>query len=265
MEEKTAVITGATSGIGASYAEFYAKKGYNLIITGRRIKEITLLTYKLEKKYKINIDINILDFSDKELVDKFINKISNKKIDVLINNAGFGYNSLFNESDILIYEKMIETHITVPTKLTRAVLPNMIKRNQGTIINISSDGIYLLIPKNSVYAGSKAFLKTFTETLSLELANTNINVQVVIPGLTKTSFHQKIGMDTSKQKNKGLMRWMEPNKVVEISMKKLHKNKIICIPGFLNNLIIRIVNILPRKLYYKFIINFAKKNFNKNN
>ena len=261
MERNTAIITGATSGIGAAYAEFYAKKGYNLIITGRRIKEINFLAKELEKKYEVSIDVNILDFSDIKLVNEFINKISEQTIDVLVNNAGFGYNSLFYKSDFLIYEKMIDTHISVPIKLIRAVLPNMIKRNIGTIINISSDGIYLLIPKNGVYAGSKSFLKTFTEALSLELIETNVHVQVVIPGLTKTAFHGKMGMDESNQKSKGIMRWMNPNDVVRFAMEELQKNKIICIPGFMNKLIIKIVNMMPRRMYYRLINNFAKKNF----
>lgn len=265
MGSRIAVITGATSGIGAAYAEYYAKQGYDLVITGRKTKQINALAKKIVDQYKVKVEVNILEFSNYELVDKFIEKISKKKIDVLVNNAGFGYNSSFYESDTLIYKRMVDTHIMMPIKLIGAILPNMIKRNEGTIINISSDGIYLMIPNSSVYAGTKAFLKTFTEILSLELNKKNIHTQVVIPGLTKTEFHRKMGMNESKQKNKGLMRWMEPKDVVRIAMKDLQKNKIISIPGFINKLIIKIVNIMPRKMYYRFISNFAERNFCKQN
>lgn len=261
MNSKKAIITGATCGIGASYAEFFAKEGYDLIITGRRINEISAFAKELENKYDVDIDVNIVDFSDHALVSDFINKISKLSIDVLVNNAGFGYNSSFDKSDILVYQKMIDTQVLVPIKLIHAVLPSMIKRNSGTIINISSDGIYLLIPNNTVYAGSKSFLKTFTEVLSLELIQTDIRTQVVIPGLTKTDFHNKMGKDATKQKNKGLMHWTNPDDVVRIAMKDLQKNKKICIPGFRNKLIIKIVNIMPRRLYFRFINNFARKNF----
>jgi short-subunit dehydrogenase len=263
MERKLALVTGATSGIGAAYARRLAKDGYNLIITGRRAEKIEALARSLTDEYRCNCEVILLDLADRAALDRLITKVAGLPVEFLVNNAGFGYNSLFFESDISQYEKMVAVHVLAPMLITRAVLPGMVTRNSGTIVNVSSDGIYLLIPKNSIYSATKSFLKVFSEALRLELMATNIRVQALIPGLTKTDFHEKMGFAKSRQKNNGLVQWMDPSEVVEASMKVLHKNKLICIPSRKDKLMISFLSGLPRNIYYKLISHFFLNKFQK--
>ncbi len=261
MEGKTAVITGATSGIGAAYAARYAKDGCNLIITGRRKERIETFAEKLENEYKVDVEVVLGELSEDEDVQRLLEKISHRQVDILINNAGFGESSLFQSCELNVMEQMVKLNVLAPIKLIRAVLPSMVERGSGTIINISSESAFLSIPKNSVYSGCKSFLKSFTECLHLDLMNTRIKVQVLCPSFTKTDFHEKMGMDKSRQKNKGLIRWLSPDDVVDISLKALQKDKVVCKTGIHSKLIIWIMGLLPRRMYYKFVYSFSQKNF----
>ncbi|AET68268.1 short-chain dehydrogenase of unknown substrate specificity [Desulfosporosinus orientis DSM 765] len=260
MEGRTAVITGATSGIGAAYALWFAQDGYDLIITGRRRAVIEEFAQKLRKSYGIKVEVVIAELAKPDQVEKLIEKIRHRQVEVLVNNAGFGVNSFYQESDLEIMEQVVEVNVLTPMKLIHALLPGMIRRGRGIIINVSSESAYLSIPKNSVYSGVKAFLLSFTEGLHLDLRNTGVKVQVVCPGFTRTDFHEKMGMKKSKQRNKGLIHWMSPEKVVEISLKDLKKEKVICIPGIHTKLLIFFGKILPKNYYYKFASTFNQKN-----
>ncbi|MCR3758055.1 SDR family NAD(P)-dependent oxidoreductase [Clostridium felsineum] len=263
LSEKTALITGATSGIGEEFAKRFAELGYNLIITGRRENKINSVAEEIRKNFNVNVEVVIAELSDEKDLEKLIIVIENKKIDMLVNNAGFGLNSFYEEEDINKFLDMETVHVKVPMKITYVVLKDMIKRNNGTIINVSSDGAFLLVPKNTVYASTKAFLKTFTEALNIEIKSKgkNIKLQALCPGLTKTDFHEKMGMDKSRQVNKGMIKWNTPKFIVNSSLEALKKDKVVCIPGAKTKFLIGVLNLLPRKSYYKFMINFCKKNF----
>ncbi len=261
MKSKTAVITGATSGIGVAFATRLAEEGRNLIITGRRKEKIEAFAEKLRNEYKIDVEVIIAELSENEDVQRLIEILKCRKVDVLINNAGFGVSSPFQNCDLEVMEQMVKLNVLTPTKLIHAVLPSMIEHSSGTIINVSSESAFLSIPQNSVYSGCKSFLKSFTECLYLDLMNTGVSVQVLCPSFTKTDFHEKMGMDKSRQKNKGLIRWLLPDDVVDISFKALQKNNVVCKTGIYSKLIIWIMGLLPRKWYYKFMYGFSQKRF----
>ncbi len=252
---KTALITGATSGIGAAFAEEFARRGYDLIITGRRKEKINKLADEMSRKYNINVEVIIIELSNKQEVEKLVEKVKNQNIDVLINNAGFGIKSSYYESNFEKWERMLDVHVTCPMKLVHAVLPNMKERGSGTIINVSSLSALLFIPENCIYSATKSFLKVFTETLHLELRGAGIRVQALCPGFTKSDFHEKMGMDKSRQVNKGLMKWQTPQEVVDISLKYLEKDKIICVPGFSTRAMVFLLSLLPRSVYNKIVSN----------
>ncbi len=252
---KTALITGATSGIGAAFAKRLAQDGYNLIVTGRRKEKINALAYELSEAYHVNVEVIIVELSDNAELEALVERTNNLHIDILINNAGFGINRYFCEEDPRIQEEMVRVHILCPMRLIHAVLPNMISRGNGVIINVSSVGAFLSIPKNTIYSGTKAFLRAFTESLHLELMGTGIKVQVLCPGLVRTDFHEKIGIAKAEQENKGLVRWRSPEEIVDISIKGLEKNEVVCIPGWSTRVRIFLLNILPGRIYYGLIRN----------
>ena len=247
---KTALITGATSGIGAAFAKRLAQDGFNLIVTGRRKEKINALAYELSETYHINVEVIIVELSDNVELEALVERISNLHIDILINNAGFGINRYFCEEDPRIQEEMVQVHVICPMKLIHAVLPNMISRDNGVIINVSSVGAFLSIPKNTIYSGTKAFLRAFTESLHLELMGTGVKVQVLCPGLVRTDFHEKIGMAKVEQEISGLVRWRSPEEIVDISIKGLEKNEVVCIPGWSTRIRTFLLSILPRRIYY---------------
>lgn len=264
MDKKYALITGATSGIDAAFAKKYAGFGYNLIITGRRVEKINQLAEEIRNRYCVEVEVIIAELSDENNVKALAEKIKDKEIHVLVNNAGFGYNALFQNGDIEICKNMVNVHVLTPMYLMHELLPGMIMRGCGTIINVSSEGAYIVAPKNAVYTGTKSFLKSFTEALYFDLIGTGVKVQALCPGLTKTDFHEKMGMSKKKQVNKGVIKWMSPDELVDISVNALSKDKVVCIPGMHEKLLIKFLNMMSHSMYKKFICNlFSKKNKDK--
>ncbi|WP_320129884.1 SDR family NAD(P)-dependent oxidoreductase [uncultured Sphaerochaeta sp.] len=262
--DKTALITGGTSGIGAEFAKEYAKKGYNLIITGRRVEVLEKVAQNISDTYRKKVEMIVIELSDKIQLEAFVSTLLVRTdIEVLVNAAGFGVNSLFAEANPDLVEKMIIVHDLVPLRLIRAVLPSILANDTGTIINVASDGAYLLLPRNAVYASSKAFLKTFSETLHLELKDTNLQVQVLCPGLTKTDFHEKMGMTKKRQKNHGMVKWSMPDEIVRASFDALRKHRVICIPKKSIRMLIACTERMPRNLFYAFMSSLGNRMFPK--
>ena len=260
-EKPRALITGATSGIGEAYARRFASQGYDLIITGRRKEKINHLADELAQTCAVDVEVVIAEFSNQGDVDALAQKVRDtENLDILVNNAGFTTKSYFHHEDLEGQQNMVQVHVLAPMKLIYAALPNMIARGRGTIINVSSLGAFTPLPKTATYSGTKAFLAVFTESLRMELAGTNVKVQALCPGFTRTDFHERIGIDKSKQKNVGIIRWMPPEKVVDISLRCLKNNQVICVPGFWNKILLCATHrLLPRSLYYKSISGLAAR------
>lgn len=259
MENKTAIITGATSGIGAAYAKRFAEQGYDLVITGRRKEIIETLAESIRKEYEVSVEVVLAELSEKEGIHKVIEALRGKQVEALVNNAGFGISSHFQNCELDRAEQLANVNVIAPMELIHAVLPEMIKQKSGTIINISSTSVYMIISKNAVYSGSKAFLKSFSEGLYLDLIGTGVKVQTVCPGLTRSDFHEKMGVKSSGNQTKSFARWMSPEEVVDCSLRDLNKNRVICIPGRQTKAITGMLRILPKKTYYKAMYKISQK------
>jgi hypothetical protein len=244
---KTALITGATSGIGAAYAKKLASQGYDLILTGRRREVIQKLADKLAKQFNVNIKVILAELSNDSDIRKVVNAINNaENLEMLINNAGYNGPLIpFAERDLSEQEKMVKVLTTSPMRLTYAVLPEMIKKGQGTIINVSSIAAYLPSKKWAVYAASKAFLKSFTEALYLEVKNQGVKVQVVCPGNTDTDFFRDFSTDGKSTWLNVFKVVMSPEEVVDHSLKDLEKNIVVCIPGEYYKGVLKLFSVLP--------------------
>lgn len=252
MGNKTAFISGATSGIGAAFANYYASKGYDLIITGHPKDEVNLPINRLKKLYNVNIELILIDLSIEDNITSLVGELrNNKRIEVIINNAGYLNKIPFIYNDIDDVDNMINLHIIAPVRIIHALLPNMITKNKGIIINLASLAAYTPFPDYVVYPATKLFNIGFTESLHITLQSTQIKVQVLCPGFVHSNFHNRAGFNLSDYKNKKLMHWMKPEKVVEISIRNLQKkNKVIVIPGFWNKLAKLAHDIMPNRLYY---------------
>ncbi|MEI8054815.1 MAG: SDR family NAD(P)-dependent oxidoreductase [bacterium] len=242
MQRQIALITGATSGIGAAFARNFASKNYDLIITGRRVNKIKALAQELQAKYNINVEVIIIELTNACDLALLIQKVKEQKnLSVLVNNAGFGSRNNFNASDITVWGNMLKVHAEAVMQLTHAALPNMLAKNSGTIINVSSILAFFPYRKHAMYTATKAFINLFTKTIAKELKNTGIRVQALCPGLTATDFHMQMGV------SHGFIKPMQPDVVVAKSLKHLKKNKTVCIPGFLNKLIVMLAVLIRFK------------------
>ena len=189
-----AVITGASSGIGAIYADRLARRGYDLLLVARSQERMADLAKKLASETGSNVEILPADLTDSKDVAKLEQILrEDSRVTVLANNAGLGATATLlssNEADIT---RMIALNVEALTKLTYAVVPSLVKRGAGTIINIAS--IVAIAPErlNGVYGGTKAFVLAFSQSLRNELSNTGIKVQVVLPGATATDFWRTAG------------------------------------------------------------------------
>lgn len=191
MKNKTVLITGATSGIGLSSANIFAKNGARLILAARRINRLKQVSTLLKKKYKTDIKIIQLDVRNNSHVKKEVNKLDRNwnEIDILINNAGLsrGLDKL-HEGSILDWEEMIDTNVKGLLYVSRAVIPLMVKRNKGHIINIGSIAGHEVYPKGNVYCATKHAVDAITKGMRLDLVDTNIRVTTIDPGLVETEF-----------------------------------------------------------------------------
>jgi 3-hydroxy acid dehydrogenase / malonic semialdehyde reductase len=191
MKNKTVFITGASSGIGKACAEIFAKNGANLVLCARRYEILKKYAAELENKYHCHVYAFELDVRDHQAVKEKINSIPEKwqTIDVLINNAGLAAGrDKFQDASFEDWETMIDTNIKGLLYVTRAVLPEMIKRNQGYIINIGSIAGHEAYPMGNVYCATKFGVNALTRGLKMDLVDTNIRVSTVDPGMVETEF-----------------------------------------------------------------------------
>lgn len=256
--KNAALIIGATSGLGLAYAKAYAKKGYNLIITGRKEDKIRENARILESTFHIIVKVIIIDLANEKGLNNLLADIKEDEIEVLINNAGFGLRPVFSEVPKEDIDRIMFLQMNTVVILTQAILKQMINRNRGTIINISSDGAFVVMPRNVLYSSTKLFILNFTEGLYMELIDSAIKVQVVCPGFIDSDFHENAGMNVVKKK-KGFMKFSDPDDIVELAMRDLNKGTIVSMPGIDEKIILILINFLPRKLFYKIVIKFASK------
>jgi uncharacterized protein len=254
MEKPIAVITGASSGIGRAFAEEYARRGYYLVLTGRRSGVLDTLSAELRERWKVSVETAIFDLSDPEELELFANNIASRRIAVLVNNAGFGSPRAFSVDTFENQVRMIKVHVDAVVRLCHAVLPGMREEGGGAIINVSSLASFFPAPLDALYSGTKAFLTRFSEALQLEQSGTGIRVQALCPGFIRTEFHERLGLGKDfNRKSSGIFRWMEPERLVRDSLKALDRRRppVIVVPGVFYKVVYLVHKIIPRQLIYR--------------
>lgn len=194
---KTALITGASSGIGLEFAKIHAEKGGDLVIVARREQNLIDLKNELESKYKIKVHIIAKDLSVLGAAQEIYDEVKSAGIEInyLINNAGFGGRGKFHERKWEQDLAMINVNIIALTHLTRLFLPDMVSRNEGKILNVSSTASLMGGPLQAVYFATKAFVTSFSNAIDEELHDKNITVSALLPGATETEFAKTSDMD----------------------------------------------------------------------
>lgn len=250
---KTVLITGASTGIGYELAKLFAKDKYELIIIARNETKLSETASFLIKDYNVKVKFIPKDLSEpdsaKEIFDEL--KKENISIDMLVNNAGFGDQGAFADSDMKNDIEMISLNISSLVILNRLFLNDMLKRNSGRIMNVASTAAFQSGPFMAVYYASKAFVLSFSEAVSEELTGTNVTVSCLCPGPTETEFQNRAGIKKTKMMSGKRFTVMTAEEVALTGYKEMMKGKRIIIPGFANKAGAFIVRFIPRKIITK--------------
>jgi uncharacterized protein len=248
---KTALITGASGGIGAEFAKILAEEKDNLILVARNKNKLDALKKDLEDKHNITIFTIVKDLSHPGAAKEVYDEVKEKaiSIDYLINNAGFGDFGLFAESDWNKQEQMINLNVMALAHLTRLFLPDMICRRGGKILNVASTASFQPGPTMSVYFATKAFVLSFSEAIDNEVREHGITVTALCPGSTKSGFHSVAAREgrTPPERN-NIPSAME---VAEFGYRAMMKGKTVAIHGFKNSLLANSIRFGPRSLVVK--------------
>ncbi len=226
-----AVVTGASSGIGEAYAERLAADRWDLVVVARSGERLNELAARLNQAYAVMVQAVQADLSRPGEVERVGGEIGAMPVDMLVNNAGLAHYMPFADLPAVQAAELVDLNVLAPVLLTQAVLPGMLARSRGSIINIASllafSGTVQIarLPKRAVYAATKSFLVTFSQALAAEVGDRGIQVQVVCPGVVRSEFHSRQGMDMSAVPR------MEPGQVVEASLADLADGVLVSVPG----------------------------------
>ncbi len=222
-----ALVTGATAGIGAAFAEFLASQSHDLVIVARDLSRLNQRADEWRSKFGIQVEVIQADLTRNEDIRRIELRLQNisRPVEVLINNAGFGINKSFTTSDTAEEIALLDVLVTTPMRLMHAVLPTMKDRNNGTIINVSSVAGWIA---GGSYSAAKSYLTVLSESLHTELKATKVKVHALCPGFTRTEFHQR-----GKMKMAGVPEWfwLSAEQVVRDSWRAAQAGKALSIPG----------------------------------
>jgi short-subunit dehydrogenase len=226
-----AVVTGASSGIGEAFAERLAAGGWDLIVVARRAERLGKLAARLNDDHAVTVRAIQADLADPGEVQRICDEMRAMPVDMLVNNAGLAHYMPFADLPPAQAAELVDLNVLAPVLLTQAALPGMLARSRGTVINVASllafSGLVRapFLPQRAVYAATKSFLVTFSQVLAAEVADRGVQVQVVCPGVVRSEFHSRQGLDMSTVPR------MEPGQVVEASLADLADGVVVSVPG----------------------------------
>lgn len=256
--KKTALITGASGGLGLSFVNIFARDGYDLVLVARNGDRLEEIKKEIEGKYNIKVSVVPCDLCASNGAQEVFEatKSANIHIDVLVNNAGFGDFGDFYKSDLSKQVRMVDLNCTALMELCHLYLPDMVKNGGGNILNVDSIAAFQPGPLMSVYYATKAFVLSFSQALTRELKGTGVKVTALCPGPIRTNFDAAADLGESGL-FKNLKVW-DPNVVAEFGYKNMKKGKSLCICGFMNKIIVFANRFAPRCLVREMVYHLQK-------
>ncbi len=244
---KTALITGASGGIGLELSKLFAADGYNLVLVARSGQKLQDIAADLRKAHSVEVTVLAKDLSAASAPDEILATLQAQSIlvDVLVNNAGFGVHGLFAETDLSQELNMLQLNVVTVTHLTKLLLPGMIERGFGRILNIGSTGSFQPVPLMAAYGASKAYVLLFTEALAEELRGTGVTATALCPGVTRTGFQARADVGQTLLVRIGTM---SAERVAAIGYGALMRGQAVVVPGLLNKVLAFFVRLMPRAL-----------------
>jgi short-subunit dehydrogenase len=256
---KTVLITGASVGIGAAFARRFAREKANLVLVARREEKLRELAAELTTQYGITVDVLVKDLSRPEAAREVFEETERlkRRVDGLINNAGFGIGGRFVETDLKRNLEMLQLNIVTLTELTHRYLPGMLARRQGLVLNVASTAAFQAVPYLGAYAATKAYVLSFSEALHEECRNQGVLVMALCPGATATEFFDTAQVAEGTARDM-LRRAQTPEEVVETAFAGMRRQSSFVVSGFANSLLSQATRFVPRDIAARIAGNLMK-------
>jgi short-subunit dehydrogenase len=237
----TALITGATSGIGLAFARTLARRGHDLVLVARDRVRLDVVAAEL-RGHRVEVEVLAADLADRSQMAMVEERLRAKPVEILVNNAGFGVPQRFSTGDLDAEQQMLDVLVTAVMRLTHAALPGMVARGSGAVLNVSSVAGWIT---GGTYSAAKAWVTVFSESLSIELAGTGVHVTAVCPGYTHTEFHQRASMEMDSVPE---WMWLDTQDVVDRALVDVRKGRPVSVAGTQYKALSLAAQYLPRPL-----------------
>src|SRR5262245_12492781 len=247
----TALITGASGGLGEAFAEQLAERGSHLVLVGRSEDKLQALARRLERQSKITATVLTADLASSTEVDQLVSNLKTRgiNVDLLINNAGFGLFQRFLETPLERQMEQVDVNVRALVSLTHALAPAMVARNKGGVINLSSSAGFQPLAGANIYAASKSFVLLFSEALAQELSATGVRVLAVCPGPTATGFFADKKPDLTRDQMD------DPKAIIAETLRAFDRGKRVLIPGKFS---VRLTAFVSRLVPRAFVVQFGE-------
>lgn len=253
MSRRLCLITGASAGIGAAFAQLYASRGWDLALTARRADRLEATAESLGKAYRVEVFALPADLAEPAAPERLLAEIAarGRDADGLVNNAGYGMIGPYAGSDWARHQALIQVLAVAPAELAHRVLPGMLERGFGRIVNVASLlGLTPSIPDHGLYSASKSFLVKLSETLHQESLGKGVHVTALCPGLTRSEFHDAPEIMAPTALAPGWL-WMDAEAVAKAGYEAVEANRPICVPGAPYKALAALGRLLPERLGVK--------------
>lgn len=240
----TALVTGATAGIGLSIARQLAGHGHDLILVARDVERLHETADGIRRQFNVEAECLPADLADTAAVDVVAARVADeaRPVDWLVNNAGFGVRAPFDHSDLADEQAMLDVLVTAPMRLTHAALPGMLARGRGRILIVSSMASFL---PSGTYSAAKAWATVFAESLSAQFRHQGVHVTALCPGYTHTEFHERAEMDVSGISER---LWLDADAVAESGLLACEQGRAVAVPGLVYKGLFLLTAVLPRPM-----------------
>ncbi len=223
----TALVTGATAGLGLAFARRLAQDGHDLVLVARDADRLRRTADDLEHRFGGAVEVLPADLSVAESCAEVEARLADREspVDLLVNNAGFGINQAFVTGDLLLEQQALDVMVRAVLRLTHAAVGGMVARGNGAVVNVSSVAGWI---PSGTYGAAKAYVTSFTEGLAGELRGTGVHAMVLCPGFVHTEFHERAGLDTATVPE---WLWLDADRVVEDALRDLERGRVVSVPS----------------------------------
>ena len=244
----TALITGATAGIGAEFARQLAARGDDLVLVARDRDRLQAYADELTARHRVRCEVLVADLADRAALRTVEDRLTDpaRPVDLLVNSAGFGVNQHFLGGDLDDEQAMLDVLVVAVMRLTHAALPGMVARGTGGVINVSSVAGFIA---GGSYSAAKSWVTVFSESIDRQVADTGVTVMALCPGFTHTEFHQRGGMEVSHLPD---WLWLDAPDLVRAALADFRRGRVVSVPGVQYKAITTLTRVLPRPLVRRF-------------